>query len=123
MKLSKIYGLRIAAIALLLVGLFSIAIGLLSRLNTSVTKISELAKKRDTNSTVYVQGKVIKQIPFLGSRAYQIQDASGTILVITKKEFPPENKEVLIKGKLQYKSIPLGGREFGEVYVKEQERL
>jgi len=30
---------------------------------------------------------------------------------------------MLVKGKLRYQSIPLAGKDFGELYVEEQERL
>lgn len=123
MKLTKIQVLRFGAIGLLLGGVFACVVGFFSRDNVAVTKINQLQKDRDTDSTVYIRGKVVKQVPFLGTRAYEVQDSTGTILVITKEKFPPQNREVLIKGKVQYKSIPLGGGDLGEVYVKEQERL
>ncbi len=122
MKLTKIIILRYGAIGLLLGGVFACAIGFISRDNVPITTINQLQKDRDTDATVYLKGKVVKQVPFLGTRAYELQDSTGIILVITNEKFP-KKKEVLIKGKVQYKSIPLGGRDLGEVYVKEQERL
>lgn len=115
--------LRISAIALFLGGVSSVAIGLLSNPDIPLRKISELDKEKDVNSTVYLKGKVVKKIPFLSSRAYELQDATGSILVVTTNDFPLLKKEISIKGKLEYKSIPLAGRDEGELYVKEQERL
>lgn len=123
MKLTKSYVVRISAIALLMGGLSSLAVGFFSDSNVSVTQINELQNQRDDNATVYVKGKVVKEVPLLDLRAYHLQDSTGTILVITKDKFPPKSKEVLIKGKVEFKSIPLGGKDLGEVYLKEERRL
>lgn len=123
MKLTKSYVLRISAIALFLGGITSLAVGFLSAGSVTVTNISEVQTQRDDNATVYVKGKVVSQVPLLDLRAYHLQDSTGTILVVTKEQFPPQSKELLIKGKVEYKSIPLGGRDLGEVYLKEEKRL
>lgn len=115
--------LRISAIALLLGGLSSVAIGLLSSRDVPLRKVSELDKEKDVDSIVHLKGKVVKQIPFLELRAYELQDGTGSILVITKDDFPPLRKEISVKGKLEYESIPLAGQDAGELYVNEQERL
>ena len=91
--------------------------------NVPIGKISEVEKERKIDSIVYLKGNVVKLIPFLEKRAYELKDSTGTILVITKDQFPEAKKELLIKGKVQYKSISLGGQDYGEVYVEEQERL
>ncbi|HEY9852188.1 MAG TPA: hypothetical protein V6D28_22130 [Leptolyngbyaceae cyanobacterium] len=123
MKLTKSYVLRISAIALFLGGMTSLAVGFLSAGSVTVTNISEVQTQRDDDARVYVKGKVVNQVPLLELRAYQLQDSTGTILVVTKDKFPPKDKELLIKGKVEYQSIPLGGQELGEVYLKEEKRL
>lgn len=88
------------------------------------TDIGEIQQKRDVNSTVYLQGKVEKRAPFLGAGgAYQLQDATGSVWVITNKTLPNQGDEVSIKGSVNYESIPVAGLELGEVYIKEQEQL
>ncbi len=101
----------------------SLAVGFLSAGSVTVTNISEVQTQRDDDARVYVKGKVVNQVPLLELRAYQLQDSTGTILVVTKDKFPPKDKELLIKGKVEYQSIPLGGQELGEVYLKEEKRL
>ncbi|GAC1490896.1 MAG: hypothetical protein NVS2B14_03180 [Chamaesiphon sp.] len=88
-----------------------------------VTKIGDLEHNRDLNSMVYLKGKVVSQSPFLGSAAYELQDTTGSIWVITNHTLPAKGDEVLIEGKVQYQSIPIGGKDLGEVYVQEQEQL
>ncbi|MBW4492646.1 MAG: hypothetical protein KME26_06055 [Oscillatoria princeps RMCB-10] len=90
---------------------------------SGATDIGEIQQKREVNSTVYVQGKVEKRAPFLGAGAYQLQDATGSIWVITNKTLPNQGDEVSIKGSVNYESIPVAGLEIGEVYIKEQEQL
>lgn len=98
-----------------------------SEKNVTVTNISDLVKKAPTNSTVYLKGNVGSRAPFLGSGAYEVLDKTGSIWVVTKQTLPKTGDLVLIKGKVQYESIPLifaaGGKDLGEVYVQESELL
>lgn len=88
-----------------------------------VTNIREIKLQQDSEATVYLQGKVAKQVPLLKRQVYQLQDLSGTIWVLTNKTDLQQGDEVLVKGKVRYQSIPLAGKDFGEVYVEEQEQL
>lgn len=88
-----------------------------------VTPIRDLKPQQDNNATVYLQGKVAKQVPLLKQHVYQLQDSTGTIWVLSHHTTPQLGDEVLVKGQMRYQSIPLAGKEFGEVYVKEQEQL
>ena len=87
-----------------------------------ITPIRDL-KPQDHNAIVYLQGKVVKQVPLLGQRVYQLQDTTSTIWVLTNQSTPQTRDEVLIKARVLYQSIPLAGKEFGEVYVEQQEQL
>jgi hypothetical protein len=89
----------------------------------NVTKISDLQQNPNADTTVYLQGQVATRAPFLGSGAYKLQDATGTIWVIADKTLPNVGDTVSIKGQLQFQSIPLDGQELGEVYVQEQDLL
>ncbi|HBL12989.1 MAG TPA: hypothetical protein DD379_16650 [Cyanobacteria bacterium UBA11162] len=89
----------------------------------NVTKIGDLKPNPNASTQVYLQGKVINQAPFLKAGAYQIQDATGKIWIVTNQTLPNVGDTILIKGKLQFKSIPISGQELGEVYVEEQKKL
>ena len=90
---------------------------------TNVTNIRDIDSKQDNNATVYLQGKVAHRVPLLESQMYQLQDASGRIWVLTEQKNLQLNDEVRIKGNVRYQSIPLAGKDFGEVYVQEQQQL
>lgn len=90
-------------------------------LGIGITNIRDLKPERDNSATVYLQGKVTKQVPLLKWRVYQLQDSTGTIWVLTNQATPQLGDEVLLKGQARYQSIPLVGKEFGELYVEEQE--
>ncbi|HAA33486.1 MAG TPA: hypothetical protein DCE56_44400 [Cyanobacteria bacterium UBA8553] len=90
----------------------------------NVTKIGNIQQKQNNaNGTVYIQGEVITRAPFLDNGAYKLKDASGTIWVIANQTLPNVGDEVLIKGQLQFQSIPVGGLELGEVYVQQEQQL
>jgi hypothetical protein len=95
----------------------------ISQFGVNVTKINELPQNPNATATVYIQGQVADHAPFLAAGAYEVQDATGTIWVLTNKTVPSVGDQVLIKGQVQFQSIPLAGKEFGEVYVQEQEQL
>ncbi|MFK0735637.1 MAG: hypothetical protein ACFKPT_13050 [Gloeotrichia echinulata GP01] len=89
------------------------------RFGSNVTPIGEIKPKPDNQDTVYIQGKVEKQVPLIKKWAYQINDSTGKIWVVTNQNNVGEGKQIVIKGKVRYQSIPLAGKEFGEVYVEE----
>jgi hypothetical protein len=89
----------------------------------NVTKISDIPQKQNAFTTIYLKGQVASRAPFLASGAYKLQDATGTIWVITNQTLPNVGDEVLIEGQLQFQSIPVGGQQLGEVYVQEQQQL
>ena len=93
------------------------------RLGFYVTDIRDLKPQQDNNTMVYLQGKVAKRIPLLERQVYQLQDSTGTIWVLTNQTSIQQGDEVLVKGKVRYESVPLAGKDFGELYIEEQEQL
>lgn len=89
----------------------------------NVTNIRDINPNLDNDATVYLQGKVAHRVPLLESQMYQLQDASGRIWVLTDQKDLQLDDKVLIKGNVRYQSIPLVGKDFGEVYVQEQQQL
>ncbi|MBE9226475.1 hypothetical protein IQ264_13690 [Phormidium sp. LEGE 05292] len=128
MKQELIQMLQVGTFTLMVGGLFSCTqvnnsgMGILSS-NVSVSNISEVKQQSQVNSTVYLKGDVGKLIPFLEKRAYELKDGTDTITVVTKDPFPKQKQEIVIQGKVLYKSVPAGGQEFGEFYIEEQKRL
>ena len=72
---------------------------------------------------VYLQGKVVKQVPLVERQVYQLQDSTGIIWVLTNQTNIQQGEQILVEGKLRYESIPLAGKDFGELYIEEQEQL
>ena len=95
--------------------------------NVPVRKIREIKNQKQVNSTVYLKGKVGNQASFVGSGAYELQDTTGSIWILTKQSLPQKGDELIIEGKLQYQSMPLifaaGGKAVQEVYVQERQQL
>jgi hypothetical protein len=91
------------------------------QLGVNVTKISDI--KDSKQGTLYLQGQVATRAPFLEAGAYKLQDATGAIWVISKQTVPNVGDEVVIKGQLQFKSVPVNGQELGEVFVQQEEEL
>lgn len=93
----------------------------LSQLGVNITKISDI--KDNKQGTVYLQGQVATRAPFLEAGAYKLQDATGGIWVITKQTVPNLGDQVVIKGQLQFQSVPVGGQELGEIFVQQEQEL
>lgn len=93
----------------------------LSQLGVNVTKISDI--KQTKEGTIYLQGQVATRAPFLEAGAYKLQDATGGIWVITKQTVPNLGDQVVIKGQLQFQSVPVSGQELGEVFVQQEQEL
>lgn len=109
-------------------GFFSCGNLPMSQLNLgfNVASIGDIQQKRQVDGEVYLRGKVENRAPFVGNAAYQLQDGTGTIWVLTNQALPQVGDEVLLKGEVRYKSITLkelAGKDLGEVYVEEMEQL
>lgn len=87
-----------------------------------LTPISAIEQKKD-GAEVYVEGNVIHKAPFLGSGAYQLEDNSGSVWIVTTAPLPPIGEEVRIRGKVQYESLPLAEQDWGEFYILELKKL
>ncbi|MBE9208525.1 hypothetical protein IQ244_18695 [Nostoc sp. LEGE 06077] len=87
---------------------------------SNVTPIEKIPAKPDKPTTVYIQGKVEKQVPLMKQWAYQINDSTGKIWVITNQKNLQKGTQVVLRGKVSYKSIPIAGKDFGEVYITEE---
>ncbi|HLO83419.1 MAG TPA: hypothetical protein VK203_00215 [Nostocaceae cyanobacterium] len=88
--------------------------------NANVTPIREIKQPAQGKQvTVYIQGTIAKQAALIGQKVYQIDDSTGKIWVVTNQNNLQVGQQVVLKGKVQYQSIPLGGREYGEVYLIE----
>jgi hypothetical protein len=89
----------------------------------NVTPISQIVQKPKVGSSVNIKGTVTQQAPFLNGGAYQIQDETGKIWVMRNLTLPNSGDSLVIKGIVQYESIPMGKQDFGEVYLDEQKQL
>jgi uncharacterized protein YdeI (BOF family) len=83
------------------------------------TKIAAI-QRQNKDAVVSLSGKVTTRAPLLGQQAYEIQDESGTIWVVTKDAAPAAGTEVQVRGKVRYQSILLAGKEQGSVYIEQQ---
>lgn len=92
----------------------------MNAIGANITLIQDLKPQQDDGTTVYVQGQVEKRIPLLNQYAYQINDSTGKIWVVTNQAGLGKGEQVVIKGKVRHQSIPLAGKEYGEVYIEEQ---
>ena len=88
-------------------------------IGVNVTPIQEL-KPRQDKATVYILGKVSSSVPLVKQQVYQINDSTGKIWVLTNQTGWKEGQSVVIKGKVNYQSIFLAGKELGEIYLEEE---
>ncbi|MBD2354269.1 hypothetical protein H6G41_06445 [Tolypothrix sp. FACHB-123] len=88
-------------------------------IGSNITPIGKIQPAQADKATVYIQGKVERQVPLLQRWAYQIDDSTGKIWVVTSQNNLAKGAEVVIKGKVKYQSIPLAGKELGEIYIEE----
>jgi hypothetical protein len=71
------------------------------------------------DAIVTLKGTVGDRAPLLGGTVYELQDATGKIWVLTKGQAPEKGQEIIVKGTLRYKSIPIAGKEQGSVYIEQ----
>ncbi len=72
------------------------------------------------DTIVTVKGTVGDHAPLLGGTVYELQDATGKIWVLTKGQAPEKGQEIVVKGALRYKSIPIAGKDQGSIYLEQE---
>lgn len=87
------------------------------KIGANVTPIQKISKKNQ-DTTIYIQGTVEKTAPLIKKKAYQINDSTGKIWVITNQRNLVIGEQVILKGDIRYKSIPLADQEYGETYLE-----
>lgn len=84
--------------------------------------INAIAENKN-NQPIYITGKVIKVAPLLGNNAYQVQDSTDSIWVVTTANLPAIGQSILIKCDIKSQSVSLITQELDELYLVELEQL
>ena len=69
---------------------------------------------------VQIQGVVTQRVPLLEKGAYELQDGTGDIWVITDAALPEEGTTLVVSGKLQVHELQFQEQDFGELFIQEQ---
>jgi hypothetical protein len=77
--------------------------------------INEIINQRN-GKRVYIAGEVIRTVPFLKNGAYQLQDDTGKVWILTKAKLPLKGAIISIQGKISYQELPFAQE---EMYVEE----
>ncbi|KGF72063.1 hypothetical protein DO97_13225 [Neosynechococcus sphagnicola sy1] len=93
----------------------------LARFGIGTTPISQIVSNPSQYQNATIRGKVINQIGVLGRGAYEIQDNSASVWVVTQSGMPPINSTVTVRGRAS-EGISIGGLSIA-VTLTEQERL
>ena len=109
------------------IGLLVILLGSLigckpSLISPSLISIDGVFQKK-AGKSVYLTGKVTHLAPFVDLAAYQIEDQTGNVWVVTSETPPKVGKMVTIKGKIEYQSLPFDQQELGGFYLVELQQL
>jgi len=110
-----------------------------NRLMAGRVTIASLLEQSTTTaqgSEKILHGQITQVAPFLQGQAYKLTDETGEIWVVSRSvdfnlshlnnnnlnnSAEPKPVSVLVKGLIRYQSIPAGGKDWGEVYLEEQQ--
>lgn len=98
--------------------------GLLGLTSCRVATIAEVKAHPHRNwftATVSLQGTVGDRVPLIEAQLYELQDDTGTIWVLTRRDSVQSGQPILVKGQVRFQSIVLEGQEVGEAYIEEQQ--
>lgn len=90
---------------------------------SKVTPIVQLKRQQAGKDTIYVEGRVRDRAPLLNRAAYQLQDETGNIWVLTHQPLPESGQVLTIQAKIKTKSMVLNKQLSQEVYLQEVQRL
>ncbi|GAB4376077.1 MAG: hypothetical protein Kow00121_22620 [Elainellaceae cyanobacterium] len=89
---------------------------------TTIQRVREHPHRHWFNKTVQLQGTVVDRAPLINALLYQLQDETGTIWILTTEPGLEAGAYIWMQGDVQFESIPIAGRELGDVYIQEQQR-
>lgn len=92
--------------------------GEVQRLMGQPQTLAYVQTEASVGSTLYVQGRVVKQAPLLSGSLYQIEDGTGQLWIRSAAPPPSLGSTVDVQGTLQLQSIPFQGREIGDRYLR-----
>ena len=104
------------------ISLAGILIGNVVGCQASLITVKEVTERK-IGKTVYLNGKVVHLAPFVGNAAYQLEDSTGKIWIVTSQTPPKVGQKIEVKGKIKYQSLPFDEREWGDFYLIELEQL
>ena len=85
--------------------------------NNPLTVAEVVTKKEDR--TVYVAGTVLRTVPLFQNGAYQLQDDTGAVWILTNDPLPKTGDKISVKGKLKLQQLAFAKV---ERYLAETER-
>jgi uncharacterized protein YdeI (BOF family) len=92
-------------------------------LSGDVTAIKQVHEQGRVGTIVHLKGTVGDRIPLLNAQVYELQDATGSIWILTDDTPLQSGETVRIKGKVRYQNIVVEGQDLSEVYVEQQKVL
>lgn len=104
------------------ISLGTILLGSLVSCKTPSISVEQISEKH-IGKTVYVTGNVVHLAPFVDNAAYQLEDATGKVWVVTPHVNPKLGQQITIKGRIEYQSLPFAEQELGDLYLVELEHL
>lgn len=104
------------------ISLGTILLGSLVSCKTPSISVEQISEKH-IGKTVYVTGKVVHLAPFVDNAAYQLEDATSKVWVVTSQANPKLGQQMTIKGRIEYQSLPFAEQELGDLYLVELEHL
>jgi hypothetical protein len=88
----------------------------------SQISVEQISPKK-VGRVVYLSGTVTHLAPFIDNSAYQIEDITGKVWVVTTEDPPQVGQKINLKGKIKYQSLPFENQELGDFYVVELAKL
>ena len=79
--------------------------------------IEQVMENRDGRK-VYITGKVLRTVPLVKNGAYQVQDETDQLWVLTTQKLPKEGSQVSILGKVVFQELSISEK---QLYVQEIE--
>ena len=104
------------------ISLWGILLSSLIGCEPSPVAIAQITEKK-IGKNVYITGKVVHIAPLVDNFAYQVEDATGKIWVVTANKPPQFGQTIYIKSEIKYQSLPFAEGDFGGFYSLELEQL
>lgn len=89
---------------------------------STIQSIQDHPQRHWWNARVLLQGRVGDRAPLIEGQLYELEDATGSIWVLSSDQMAQTGEQVQVRGLVRIQPIELAGQDQSAPFIEEQQR-